>query len=267
MLDQLRVTSNKRADLRGRDPSDDLGLTGKEAADAELTTLRSRLADLQEKLWAEQRQSLLVVLQAMDAGGKDGTIKSVFAGINPQGVKVVGFKAPTPTELAHDYLWRVHAALPARGEIGILNRSHYEDVVVVRVHGLVPEQRWSRRFEHIRNFERMLTDEGTTIVKLFLHISKDEQRERFQERIDDPKKRHKFRRGDLDDRARWADFQAAYSDAINETSTDTAPWYVIPGDRNWVRDLAVARVLVSTLEKMDPKYPDPEPGIDQLKVV
>ena len=266
MLDELRVQGKTGAQLDKRDPRDDLGFNKAKATKA-LADEVVKLADLQERLWAEQKHSLLVVLQAMDAGGKDGTIRAVLSGVNPQGVHITGFKAPTPNELAHDYLWRVHAAAPAHGEIGVFNRSHYEDVLVVRVHGIVAEERWRKRYGHIRDFEQRLVEEGTTIIKLFLHISKDEQRERFQERIDDPTKQWKFRKGDLDDRAKWDDFQAAYDDAISETSTDNAPWYVIPGDRNWVRNLAVAKILVNTLEAMNPQYPAAEPGIADLKVI
>ena len=210
---------------------------------------------------------MLLVLQALDAGGKDGTIRSVFTGVNPQGVRVVSFKQPSETELAHDYLWRVHHEVPERGAIGIFNRSHYEDVLVVRVHGIVPKHEWRRRYRHIREFERMLADEGTTIVKVFLHISRDEQRERLQSRLDTPDKNWKFRAGDLEDRARWDDFMAAYTDAIAETSTAWAPWYIVPANRKWVRNVAVSTLLVHTLKAMDPKYPPPEKGIESIKVV
>ena len=207
-------------------------------------------------------ERLLVVLQAIDAGGKDGTIRSVFDGVNPQGVKVTSFKKPSAEELAHDYLWRVHHHTPAAGEIAIFNRSHYEDVLVVRVHGLVPEPRWRARYRHIREWERMLHDEGTTIVKLFLHISKDEQRERLQERIDDPTKRWKWHPGDLAERQRWDDYQLAFAEAIAETSTDRAPWFVIPANRNWFRNLVVSGILVETLEAMAPRIPEAPPGVE-----
>jgi len=206
------------------------------------------------------------VLQALDAGGKDGTIRSVFNGVSPQGVKVACFKQPTPIELAHDFLWRVHPHAPACGEVAIWNRSHYEDVLVARVHDLCKETTWRRRYEHIAAFERMLVDEGTTIRKFFLHISKDEQRQRLQERIDDPKKRWKWSSRDLDERARWDDYQRAYEDALVATSTAEAPWYVVPADRNWYRDLAVSEVIVDTLATMDLRLPDGEPGIEGLQV-
>jgi PPK2 family polyphosphate:nucleotide phosphotransferase len=203
----------------------------------------------------------LLVLQAMDAAGKDGTIRSMLSGLNPAGIQVSNFKVPGGPEVQHDYLWRVHAAVPGKGEIGIFNRSHYEDVLVVRVKEFVPRSVWSRRYEHINGFERLLADEGTTVVKVFLNVSNEKQRERLQERVDDPEKRWKFRAGDLDDRALWSKFQAAYHDAIKRTSTDAAPWYVVPADRNWVRNLAVAKILVHHLEQMNPKLPAPDPSV------
>ena len=227
----------------------------KKTARKALEELKPELFELQTRLWAEDRQALLVVLQSMDAGGKDGAIKKVFSGFNPQGVRVTSFRKPTETELEHDFLWRVHHACPGAGEIGIFNRSHYEDVVAVRVRGIAAEEIWRPRFRAICDFERMLVDAGTTVVKLFLHISPDEQLERFRARLDTPEKRWKFRAGDLDDRAKWSDFMAAYSQAINETSTEHAPWYVIPADKKWYRDFAVATIVQTTLRKMNPQYP------------
>ena len=209
---------------------------------------------------------MLLVLQGLDAAGKDGVIRSVFSGLSPQGCRVVSFKAPTSTELAHDYLWRIQAALPTRGEIGIFNRSHYEDVVTVRVNGLAPDKVWRRRPGHIREWERMLVDEGTSLVKVFLNVSKEEQRKRFQERIDDPEKRWKFRREDLEVRARLDEYLAAYEEVLAETSTPWAPWYVVPADRNWVKAYAVAKLLVEELERLDPQLPEPEPGIEGLVI-
>ncbi|MEZ5139970.1 MAG: polyphosphate kinase 2 family protein [Acidimicrobiales bacterium] len=228
--------------------------------------LVERLGEWQARLWAEQRQALLLVLQAMDAGGKDGTIRKVFTGVNPQGVAVSAFKAPSTEELAHDFLWRVHRRTPARGEIGVFNRSHYEDVLVVRVEELVPEAVWRPRYDAIRDFEASLGAAGTTVVKLFLHISKDEQAERFQARLDDPTKRWKFSAGDLAVRERWDDYRAAYEEAIAETSTDQAPWYVVPADRKWYRNWVVLNVLLATLEQMDPQFPPEEPGLDDLVI-
>ena len=221
---------------------------------------------LHNRLYAEATRSVILVLQGMDAAGKDGTIRSVMTGVNPQGCRVVSFKAPTGAELQHDYLWRVHAVCPARGEIGIFNRSHYEDIVAVRVRKLAPDQVWKRRYGHIREFERLLSDEGTTVVKVFLHLSRDEQRIRLQERIDNPEKRWKFRAGDLDDRKLWDEFAAAYEDTLRETSTDWAPWYVVPADHNWSRNLAVAEILVAALERLDPKLPEPQPGIESAQI-
>ncbi len=261
----MRARPGKGVRLARRDTAETFGWD-KAGAQDELETARARLAELQHMLYAESQRSLLVVLQAMDAAGKDGVIRHVMTGFNPAGVRVTSFKVPAGPEAAHDYLWRVHAACPPVGHIGVFNRSHYEDVLVVRVRELVPEQRWRDRYHHIRAFERMLADEGTTIVKLFLHISEDEQRERLQARLDDPHDRWKFRAGDLDDRALWPAFMKAYEEAIDETTADHAPWYVVPADRKWVRNLAVARILLDTLEKMDPRLPPPEPGLDGLVV-
>ncbi len=266
MISDLQVRPGQRARLEDRSTDDRLGLNGKKAAAVVLGQLHARLRDLQMRLWAEGRRSVLLVLQAMDCGGKDGTIRSVFTGVNPQGVRVVSFKQPAGRELMRDYLWRVHAQCPGHGEIGIFNRSHYEDVVAVRVHDLLPRQRWERRYRHIREFERMLTDEETTIVKVFLHISPQEQKMRLQARLDTPEKNWKFRAADLEDRKRWTDFQQAYDDAISSTSTHWAPWYVVPADHKWARNVAVSRLLVETLERLNPQYPPPEPGLEHLVV-
>ncbi len=220
--------------------------------------MQGELAHLQERLYAEGEQSLLVVLQAIDAGGKDGTIKHVFNGFNPAGCRVVSFKVPSEEERSHDFLWRVHAKAPAKGEVVVFNRSHYEDVLVVRVHDLVAEEVWRPRYDFINDFEANLAAAGARIVKLYLHISKEEQAERFQARLDDPTKRWKFRKGDLDERARWDDYVAAFEEAIARTSTEAAPWYVVPADRKWYRNWAVSRILAETLEDMDPQYPPAE---------
>jgi PPK2 family polyphosphate:nucleotide phosphotransferase len=208
-----------------------------------------------------------MVLQAMDAGGKDGTIRKVFTGVNPQGVRVSSFKAPTDEELAHDFLWRIHQRTPAHGELGVFNRSHYEDVLIVRVDELVPEPVWRARYEQIRDFESMLAASGTTIVKFFLHISPDEQAERLQARLDDPSKRWKFAAADLDVRKHWDAYQAAYEEAISETSTEDAPWYVIPADRKWYRNWAILQVLLATMAELDPQFPPEEPGLADLEIV
>jgi PPK2 family polyphosphate:nucleotide phosphotransferase len=231
-----------------------------------LAALRGELADLQARLYAESRRSVLVVLQAMDAAGKDSTVRDVLRSTNPMGVHAHGFGRPSAEELAHDYLWRVHAHTPGRGELSVFNRSHYEDVLVVRVEELAPRSRWERRYRHIREFERMLADEDVTILKFFLHLSRDEQREQFQQRLDDPRKRWKFDRADLDIRARWDDYMEAYEDAIRETSTEWAPWYVVPADRRWYRKLAIAEILVDALHRLDPQYPPEIEGLDDIVV-
>jgi PPK2 family polyphosphate:nucleotide phosphotransferase len=265
VIEALRVEPGSAARLAERDPGETLGLDkarGKEL----LAELDDRLDTLQRRLYAEASRSLLLVLQGLDASGKDGVIRSVFTGLSPQGCRVVSFRAPTSTELAHDYLWRLHAELPARGEIAIFNRSHYEDVVTVRMRELAPEDVWRRRTGHIREWERMLADEGTTIVKVFLHVSKEEQRERLQDRLDDPEKRWKFRREDLAVRERFDEWLAAYDEALTDTSTEWAPWHVVPADRNWLKALVVAQLLVDALERIDPQLPEPEPGAEGLVV-
>jgi PPK2 family polyphosphate:nucleotide phosphotransferase len=255
------------AGLAERDPDAKDGAPGdKEETAAACDALIERLGEWQVRLWAEQRRSLLVVLQAMDAGGKDGTIRKVLTGVNPQGVRVVSFKAPTDQELAHDFLWRIHQHAPARGEIGVFNRSHYEDVLIVRVNELVPESVWRPRYRTIREFESGLTAAGTKVVKLFLHISKDEQRERFQARLDDPTKRWKFSAADLAVREHWDEYQVAYEEALAETSTEEAPWYVIPADRKWYRNWAVLQVLLAAMEELDPQFPTEEEGLDQIVI-
>ena len=220
-----------------------------------LEKLRERLFVLQEALYAEHKRSVLVVFQAMDTGGKDGAVKSILSGINPEGVQVTSFKAPSAEELDHDFLWRIHQKVPPRGIIGVWNRSHYEDVLIVRVHKLIEKSVWKRRYEDINNFERVLTDNGVTILKFFLHISKDEQKKRLQARLDNPDKNWKFNPADLKERAFWDDYQDAYEDALNHCSTDYAPWNIIAADHKWARNIAIAEVLVKALEKIDPKYP------------
>ncbi len=263
---RFRVEPGSPVDLARWDPDTDDGLSKGRIKDA-TEQLNERLEDLQELLYAQGEHKLLVVLQATDSGGKDGTIRHVFDGTNPQGVKVASFKKPTAEELAHDFLWRVHQHTPASGEITIFNRSHYEEVLVVRVHELVPRERWERRYEHINAFERLLVDEGTTIVKLFLHISKDEQRERLQARLDEPHKRWKFAERDLAERARWDDYQEAFRVMLERTSTEWAPWHVIPANRKKYRNLVISRLLVDTLDGLEMSYPDPEEDLDGIVVV
>jgi PPK2 family polyphosphate:nucleotide phosphotransferase len=266
VIDKLRVEPGTKAAIARRDPGDKLGFADKQEGRRRLEQLHEKLGDLHDRLFGEARRSVLLVLQGIDASGKDGVIRGVFTGLNPQGCRVVSFRAPTTTELAHDYLWRIHSELPARGEIGIFNRSHYEDVVAVRMLELAPKEVWKRRPAHIVEWERMLVEEGTTVLKVFLNVSKEEQRTRLQERVDDPRKRWKFRKDDLKVRERFDDYVRAWQDVIDETSTDWAPWYVVPADHNWVKAVAVAELLAATLERLDPRYPDPEDGVEGLVV-
>ena len=262
----LAVAAGSKVDLAAFDPAATFGRR-RERAEADLQQVLSRLTDLQARLWAEARHPVLVIVQGIDAAGKDGTIRVIAGAFNPQGTPVSSFKVPSPLELSHDYLWRVHQRLPGKGEIGIFNRSHYEDVLVVRVHQLVPEKRWRKRYGHIRDFERMLTDEGMTIVKCFLAIDREEQRQRFQERVDDPTKRWKFSFGDLEERKRWDDYWAAFEEMLEETSTANAPWYLVPANRNWLRNLAVGEILADTLDDLKPAYPPPAEGVEGTTVV
>jgi PPK2 family polyphosphate:nucleotide phosphotransferase len=237
----------------------------KDVAD-ELKRHRDRISDLQARLYGEQKRSLLIVLQAMDTGGKDGTIKGVFAGVNPQGCQVWSFKAPSSEESAHDFLWRYHQKAPSKGMIHIFNRSHYEDVLIVRVKDLVPEEVWRPRYEAINQFEYALTTDGVTVLKFFLHISRDEQKRRLDSRLQDPDKRWKFSSNDLKERAYWDDYQAAFEDAVNRCSTPYAPWYVVPANKKWYRNLVVARTIADTLEALDPRFPAAEKGLDKVEI-
>lgn len=265
-IQKYRVPVGASVDLHDWPTDDDGGWDRGEARDR-TGHLNGELESLQELLFAEGLHKVLVVIQATDTGGKDGTIRHVFDGVNPQGVKVASFTKPTPRELAHDYLWRVHAHTPGAGEITIFNRSHYEDVLVVRVRDLVPQSRWRRRYAHINDFERMLVDEGTTIVKLFLHISKEEQRERLQSRLDEEHKNWKFSAADLEERSLWDDYQAAFAAMLEQTSTEHAPWHVIPADRKWFRNLLISEIMVKTLTDLDMSWPEAEPGLGQIVVV
>lgn len=230
-----------------------------------LKTLNKKLETLQELLYAEHKHKLLIILQALDTGGKDGVIRRVFDGVNPQGVRVASFKVPTPTELDHDYLWRIHPHTPGRGEIAIFNRSHYEDVLVVRVHDLVPEERWGKRYDHINQFEKMLSDEGTTILKFFLNISYEEQAMRLLSRINEPDKQWKFNPGDLEERKLWDQYMQAYEEVLRRTSTPWAPWYAIPSDRKWYRDLIISMILVNKLEALQMEYPKPAENLEYYR--
>jgi PPK2 family polyphosphate:nucleotide phosphotransferase len=239
--------------------------TEKAELEKQLRKLTSRLDELQTALNAESKRAVLVVLQGRDTSGKDGTIRSVFGPLNPQGVTVTSFRAPTAVELAHDFLWRVHQAVPPKGSIGIFNRSHYEDVLIVRVHQLVPEAVWRPRYEQINRFESILWENGLTILKFFLHISREEQRQRLLARLEDPAKYWKFRAEDLSERQRWGGYTEAYQEVLARTSTPHAPWYVVPADRKSVRNVLVGQVVVEALEHMDPKYPEAPAGIEEFK--
>ena len=266
-MKEYLVAPGSKLDLSRFDAGETDGFAkGKKAAAAELADLTHRLEALQEKLWAEHRRQVLVVLQGMDTSGKDGTIRHVFEGVNPLGVRVAAFKAPVGEECEHDFLWRVHQKVPGSGEMVIFNRSHYEDVLVARVQELVPKEVWKLRYQQINDFERLLAESGTTILKFFLHIDRDEQKERLEARLADPEKRWKFRKGDLDDRKRWDEFMDAYEEALRRTSTAHAPWYVVPANKKWYRNLVVATVLVGALEKLGMKTPEPEEDLDGVVI-
>ncbi len=266
-VDTYRVRPGDKIRLADHDPNDhQLFDGGKDEGKAYVLELNEQLESLQELLYAEGKHKLLVVLQGMDAAGKDGTIRHVFEGVNPQGVKVASFGKPTEQELDHDYLWRIHQNTPAKGQIMVFNRSHYEDVLIVRVHGFVPEQVWSKRYRHIVEFERMLADEGVTILKFYLHIDLDEQKERFQERLDRPEKNWKFRQGDLDERKLWDEYTAAFEDLLSKTSTKSAPWFVIPANRKWYRNILISKILIDTLEGLDMRFPESEEGLESIVI-
>jgi PPK2 family polyphosphate:nucleotide phosphotransferase len=261
----LRVKPGARVDLVNYDSGQKFG-RGQKASRAELAANLGRLTELQERIYAEARHAVLIVLQGIDAAGKDGTIRIIAGAFNPQGTPVTSFKVPTPEEAAHDFLWRVHKAVPGKGEIGIFNRSQYEAVLVVRVHNLEPEPVWRRHYGEIRDWEKMLTDQGATILKFFLSIDKDEQRARFQDRVDDPKKRWKFSTADLAERKLWDEYTVAFEEMLTETSTDYAPWYVVPANHNWLRDVAVSEIVGDVIGELDPRYPEPETGVEGIKV-
>jgi PPK2 family polyphosphate:nucleotide phosphotransferase len=255
---RYRVVPGKKFKLSSIDPSDTQGLEEDENVEKREKKNRKRMAALQERLFAEGKRSLLLVLQAMDTGGKDSTIREVFKGVNPQGCRVNGFKAPTAHELAHDFLWRVHHVVPARGMIGIFNRSHYEDVLIVRVHGWASPEEIEARYEHINRFEALLAGSGTRILKVMLHISKDYQLERLRRRLENPDSHWKFNPGDLKERALWDEYQHVYEIALNRCSSEVAPWYAIPAENQWFRNLVITELIADTLEDMDPQFPPPE---------
>ncbi len=263
---RYRVEPGSRLDLSAVDADESEHYEGKKDVKKELDRQRDRIRDLQAQLYAERQQSLLIVLQAMDTGGKDGTIRGVFQGVNPQGCQVWSFKAPSAEELEHDFLWRYHQKAPSRGMITIFNRSHYEEVLIVRVKGLMPEDVWRRRYEMINEFEHALTLNNTTVLKFYLHISKEEQKRRLQSRLDDPAKHWKFSSSDLKERAFWDDYMRAFEDAISNCATPYAPWYVVPANRKWYRNLVIARTIADTLEAMRPQFPPAEPGLAKVVI-
>jgi PPK2 family polyphosphate:nucleotide phosphotransferase len=260
------IASGSKVRLSDAGAAAPAGAPSKDEALARVARLASRMDELQNALYAEGRRALLVVLQGLDTSGKDGTIRKVFRELNPQGLSVAAFKAPSPVELAHDYLWRVHMAVPPKGGVGVFNRSHYEDVLVVRVHQLVPESVWRQRYDQIVRFERHLVENGVTILKFFLHISRDEQRQRLLARLEDSTKYWKFAPRDLEERKLWDAYTAAYEEALERTSTDLAPWYVVPADKKYLRDLLVAEAVAEALERMGPKYPGPPEGLEQWRL-
>jgi PPK2 family polyphosphate:nucleotide phosphotransferase len=264
-LESFRVRPGTRVRLADSDPSFKDRRDSQEAAAAEIEQYRKRLVDLQEMLYVERRRSLLICLQGLDSAGKDGTIKHILSAMNPQGCTVVPFRQPTPEEEAHDFLWRVHRAAPARGQVTIFNRSHYEDVLVVRVHDLVPKATWSRRYEQINAFEQELADEGTQILKFFLHISSEEQLARFKARLEDPTKQWKISESDYAERKHWNEYVTAYEEALSRCSTEHAPWFIIPANHKWFRNLAIGRILVEHMESMKLTYPKPTVDLEHIR--
>ncbi len=267
MRERYRIDAGTQVDLTSLDTAETGPFASEKQAKKALKKYRKRLRKLQDRFYAWDKKALLIVLQGMDTAGKDGTIKHVMRGVNPQGVVVTSFKVPSPLERSHDYLWRIHKAVPPRRMIGIFNRSHYEDVLVVRVHNLVPQEVWSQRYDQINAFEQFLTENDVVILKFFLHISKEEQARRLQARLDNPAKRWKFSKNDLKERALWDDYLAAYTDAVQKCSTEYAPWYVIPSDHKWYRNFVIGQIITETLEDLNPQFPDPEEGLDQVVII
>jgi PPK2 family polyphosphate:nucleotide phosphotransferase len=266
-MKRYMIRPGEPAHLELADPDDTSGFNGvKDDGRKKLEKLTARLEELQELLYAEHKHAILVVLQGMDSAGKDGTIRRVFSGVNPEGVRVATFKVPSPLEVDHDFLWRAHAQAPARGEMVLFNRSHYEDVLITRVHGLIDRAVWERRYREINEFERALTEEGTTILKFFLHISRGEQKRRLKERLADPAKHWKFRESDIQERLLWRSYMEAYEEALTKTSTDCAPWYVVPSNRKWFRDLVVSERIVSALDRFRMRYPPLPPELRATRV-
>ena len=266
-MKEYQVKPKQEIRLADWDPDDTGPFQGnKGQAQADTKKLNRRLQELQEMLYAEHKHKILVILQGMDTSGKDGAIRHVFGGVNPQGVRVANFKEPTQEELDHDFLWRIHKQVPAQGELVLFNRSQYEDVLIVRVHELVPQEDWEKRYDQINDFERLLAGTGTTILKFYLHIDKDEQKKRLQARLDTPDKRWKFSRGDLKERALWPNYMQAYEDVLNRTSTDAAPWFIVPANHKWYRNYVIARTVVETLDGLGMKYPEPEDSLEGIVI-
>jgi PPK2 family polyphosphate:nucleotide phosphotransferase len=266
-MERYFVHQKDKLNLKQLDADDTSAFSGdKASAQKKLLKLNKELESLQELLYAEHKHKVLVVLQGMDTSGKDGTVRHVFEGVNPQGVRVASFKVPNTEELDHDFLWRIHQQTPAKGEIVIFNRSHYEDVLIVRVHNLVPEDVWKHRYEQINHFEQMLAKEGTIILKFYLHINANEQKKRLQERLDDPTKHWKFSTGDLQERKLWDQYMEAYEDALTKTSNSWAPWYVVPANKKWYRNLVIASVIVKTLKNLNMKYPENPENLEGIKI-
>jgi PPK2 family polyphosphate:nucleotide phosphotransferase len=263
--ERFRVPPGTSVKLKDIDPAFNDGHESHKDATEEIKHYQQRLCELQELLYAERRHSLLICLQALDTGGKDGTLNHVFQAMNPQGCRVAPFRQPSAEEAAHDFLWRAHRAAPARGEVVIFNRSHYEDVLVVRVHNLVAKKVWSRRYKRINAFEKELVEHDTQILKFYLHISEEEQLKRFKERLDDPTKQWKISEADYKERSFWADYREAYQDALSRCSTERAPWFVIPADHKWFRNLAVARIVVEHLEGLKMNYPKPTVDLEHIR--
>lgn len=261
---RFKVEPGRKVTLTKWAPDDTAGLPDKKAAGRRMKQNLKRLSELQYLLYAENKRSVLIVLQAMDAGGKDGTIRHVMGPLNPQSCKVISFKTPNEEELAHDFLWRVHRVAPRKGEIRIFNRSHYEDVLIVRVHNLVPKSVWSRRYDQINAFERILAENDTHILKFYLHISKDEQYERLKARLEDPAKHWKASQADFDERKYWPDYTRAYEEALSRCSTDHAPWFIIPADKKWFRNFAISQILVEHLSKLRMKFPKPAADLSKI---
>ena len=263
---RFRVASGTNVRLADHDPADTAGFSTKKAARAALRTANRRLRELQYLLYAENKRALLIVLQGMDAAGKDGTIRHVMRGLNPQGTTVTSFKKPSALELDHGFLWRIHRAVPRLGDIGIFNRSHYEDVLVVRVHDLVPSSVWSARYGQINAFEKLLTDNQVIVLKFFLHISKEEQKRRFQDRLDDPTRHWKISPSDFSERPHWDEYTMAYEGVLTKCSMERAPWYVIPANKKWFRNLAIARIIVERLEAANMKFPEPTVDLSTISL-